>query len=143
MTAETRSTVRVQHRFSAPAETVFDAWLNPSTAGKFLFATKAGEMVRVEIDPHVGGSFIFVDRRGGEDIEHVGQYLEISRPRRLVFSFAVPKYWNEHTRVSIDIAPMNTECQLTLLHENVLTDYADRTQSGWGEILNALERELG
>jgi uncharacterized protein YndB with AHSA1/START domain len=84
-----------------------------------------------------------VDRRDGEDIEHVGEYLEIDRPRRLVFTFAVPKFSTENTRVTVDIVPLDTGCELTLTHEGVLPDYAARTESGWGKILDALAATLG
>src|SRR5262249_39504198 len=67
-----RVTVRVTHRFTASPERVFDAWLDPAKAAKFLFATPTGRMVRAEIDPRVGGTFAFVDRRDGEDVEHTG-----------------------------------------------------------------------
>src|SRR5260221_5227100 len=98
-------TVRVTRRFDAPPERVFDAWLDPETAAKFLFATPTGRMVRAEIDARVGGKFAFVDRRDGEDIEHIGEYLEITRPRRLAFAFAVPQFSSQRTTVSIDIVP--------------------------------------
>ncbi|MDP9253784.1 MAG: SRPBCC domain-containing protein [Verrucomicrobiota bacterium] len=87
-------------------------------------------MVRVEIDAGVGGAFVFVDRRDGEDIEHIGEYLEIDRPRRIVFSFSVPKYSQESTRVTIDIVPLETGCELTLNREGVLPEYMSRTQQG-------------
>jgi uncharacterized protein YndB with AHSA1/START domain len=142
MTPDARPIVRVTHRFNASAERVFDAWLDPRTAGRWLFATATGQMVRVEIDARVGGRFIMVDRRAGEDIEHCGEYLDIDRPRRLVFTFAVPKYSSEATRVCIDIMPRETGCELTLTHEGVLPDYADRTQAGWTEILARLATVL-
>jgi uncharacterized protein YndB with AHSA1/START domain len=138
MSMENRRTVRVTHRFSASAELVFDAWLDPAKAGRFLFATPAGRMVRADIDARVGGSFVFTDRRDGEDIEHKGQYLEIDRPRRLVFTFAVPKFSTEATRVTIEIIPDGSGCELTLTHEGVLPDYAERTAGGWKMILETL-----
>lgn len=143
MNAESNVTVRVSRRFSASAERVFDAWLDPEKAGRWLFATPTGQMVRVEIDACVGGQFAFVDRRDGEDVEHVGEYLEIDRPRRLVFTFSVPKYSSVSTRVTIEIQPLGTGCALTLTHENVLPDYGTRTEAGWTMILDRLAEALG
>ena len=137
MTGET-ARVRVTRRFDASPERLFDAWLDPAKAGTFLFATPAGTMVRAEIDPRVGGTFCFVDRRDGEDVEHLGTYLEIERPRRLVFTFAVPKYSSATTRVTIEIVPLDTGCELTLTHDGVLQDYVERTESGWTKILEGL-----
>ena len=142
MTSESRAAVRVTRHFTAAPERVFDAWLDPATAGRWLFATPTGQMVRVEIEPRVGGRFIFTDRRDGQDVEHVGEYLEIDRPRRLVFSFGVPLYSAEMTRVTIEIAPTETGCDLTLTHEGVLPDYAERTADGWTMILDRLAGEV-
>jgi uncharacterized protein YndB with AHSA1/START domain len=137
-------TVKVSHRYRQSPETVFDAWLTPATAGGFLFATPQGTMVRAEIDPRVGGGFIFTDRRDGQDVEHVGEYLEIDRPRRLVFNFKVPAFSDQATQVAIDIAPAEGGgCNLTLTHDGVLPDYNERTVHGWTTILAKLEEKLG
>jgi uncharacterized protein YndB with AHSA1/START domain len=138
MTPETRATVRVTRRFDASPERVFDAWLAPQKARKFLFATPSGEMVRAEIDPRVGGSFLFVDRRDGVDVDHTGEYLEIDRPRRLAFTFSVPLYSAEITHVFIEIVPLDGGCELTLTHTGVLADWESRTRAGWGSILEQL-----
>jgi uncharacterized protein YndB with AHSA1/START domain len=124
MSNEPRVKVRVTRRFGASPERVFDAWFDAGTAGQWLFATASGQMVRVAIDARVGGAFAFVDRRDGEDIEHAGEYLEIERPRRIVFTFAVPKYSPDFTRVIVDIAPLATGCELALTHE-LHPDWAD------------------
>src|SRR5665647_1960637 len=118
MNTESSLTVQVTRYFEASPERVFDAWLDLQKAGKWLFATPSGQMVRVEIDARAGGSFLFVDRRDGEDVEHAGEYIE------------------ESTRVSIDIVPEGTGRRLTLTHKNVLPDYASRTQAGWTGILD-------
>lgn len=142
MTIAPSVTVRVSRRFPWPAERVFDAFLDPGVAGKFLFATPEGDMVRTDIDPRVGGRFSFTDRRDGEEVEHTGEYLEIDRPRRLSFRFAVPKYAPDMTRVTIEITPHADGCELVLTHEGVWADFAERTETGWGMILDALARVL-
>jgi uncharacterized protein YndB with AHSA1/START domain len=142
MASETGATVRIARHFEASAERVFDAWIDPHTAGRWLFATPTGEMLRVEIDARIGGTFIFVERRNAEDVEHIGEYLEIDRPRRLVFKFVVPKYSSVYTRVAIDIEPSRAGCDLTLVHEGILAEYVEQAQSGWKAILDALAANL-
>jgi uncharacterized protein YndB with AHSA1/START domain len=140
-----RAAVRVARRFEASPERVFDAWLDPGGAGKWLFATPDGQMVRVEIDARVGGRFVFVDRRAGEDVEHTGEYLEIDRPRRLVFDFKVPRFSDEATRIQVELVPAASGPESTLLelvHEGVFSEYAARTEEGWKGILEGLDRTL-
>ncbi len=137
-TAAATRILQVTRNFAASPERVFDAWLNPAIARRFLFATPTGEMVRVEIDARVGGKFLIVRRSDGEDVEHVGEYLVIERARRLVFIFAVPKFSTQFTQVTIEITPSADGCVLTLTHEGVLPEWAERTQQGWGMILTGL-----
>jgi uncharacterized protein YndB with AHSA1/START domain len=139
---ETGRTVQVTRTFAASPERIFDAWLNPEIARRFLFATPTGEMVRVDIDARVGGKFFIVRRTDGDEVEHVGEYLALERPRRLVFTFAVPKFSAVYTQVSIDIVPAGSGCTLTLTHEGVLPEWADRTQEGWEKILGSLDRSI-
>lgn len=141
-TATESKTLQITRSFNASPERVFDAWLNPAMAGRFLFVTPTGEMVRVEIDARVGGKFLIVRRTDGDDVEHVGEYLAIERPRRLVFTFGVPKFSAQFTQVTVVIAPATGGCTLTLTHEGVLPEWAERTQEGWGMILTGLDNAL-
>jgi uncharacterized protein YndB with AHSA1/START domain len=134
--------VKATHHFSASAERVFDAWLDPKTAGKWLFATPTGQMARLEIDARVGGRYVIVDRRSGEDVEHSGAYLEIDRPHRLVFTFGVPKYSPLLTKVTIEIVPSGSGCDLTLTHEGVPAEYLERNVEGWNGILGGLAKAI-
>lgn len=143
LTATPKVTVKVTRRLAASPERVFDAWIDPVRASRFLFKTPTGEMVRAEADARVGGAFNFTERRDGQDIAHVGEYLEIDRPRRLAFTFAVPKFSAEKTRVTIDIAAQGEGSTLTLTHAGVLPDWASRTETGWGMILDGMAATLG
>jgi uncharacterized protein YndB with AHSA1/START domain len=142
MTIETPGSLTVTRRFDSPAERVFDAWLDPATAGKFLFATPTGTMVRVDIDAQVGGAFNITDRRDVGDVEHVGTYMEIDRPRRLAFTFSVPKYSTVVTRVALELKPLPTGCELTLTHADILPEWLESSKEGWGKILDSLARVL-
>jgi uncharacterized protein YndB with AHSA1/START domain len=140
-TTETR-VLRVSRSFDASPERVFDAWLDPATAGKWLFATPTGQMVRLEIDARPGGSFLIVERRDGEDVEHKGEYVELDRPSRIVFTFAVPRYSSLVTRVELDLVSAGSGCDLTLTHEGVLAEWASSTEAGWRGILDGLAASL-
>ena len=72
----------------------------------------------------------------------VGQPLR-DRPRRLVFTFGVPKFAKEFTRVSIDLKALPTGCELTLTHEGVLPEWLEQSKEGWGMILDSLAASLG
>jgi uncharacterized protein YndB with AHSA1/START domain len=134
----------VTHTYEAAPERVFDAWLDPAVARYFLFATPGGEMIRAETDPKVGGKFTFVDRRAEMgDVLHTGEYLEIDRPRRLAFTFGVPQFNPDFTRVTLDFAPTASGgCALTLTHSDVPAEWADRSKEGWGKIIASLEGAL-
>lgn len=135
----------VTRQFTASAERVFDAFLDPAKAGQFMFATETGKMVRVAIDARVGGSYAFVDRRDGEDVAHEGEYLEIKRPQRLVFTLRVTKYSSDTSTVIIDITPRGAGCEVKL-SQTVPKQYAERVkqiESGWGMILDHAATVIG
>ncbi len=146
--------VRLAHRYSAPAERVFDAWLTPSQASRFLFATRTGNVMQCEINPVVGGGFVVTDRRplaDGEesvfDAVHRGNYVTIDKPRLLVFNFVVASYADDTTQVTLEFSAQGANgCEITLTHE--LGDSEEAlamqavTRKGWAQMLATLEREL-
>jgi uncharacterized protein YndB with AHSA1/START domain len=133
----------VTREFSAAPERVFDAWLDPRDAARFLFATPEGEMLTCEIDARVGGRGLIVERRASGDARHRIQFEAIERPHRLVFLFSAdPAEEGQWTRVSIDIVPSHAGCTLTLTHEMdpAWAAYEDQTRKGWTMILESLGR---
>jgi len=130
--------LRVARRYGMLPARVFDAWLDPAIARRWLFATASRPLDYAEIDARVEGSFYFVERRDGEITEYSGKYIEIVRHRRLVFMLSTEKYLHVKTRVKVEITPLMTGCQLTLTHENVPRDCARHTRNRWTGILYGL-----
>jgi uncharacterized protein YndB with AHSA1/START domain len=133
--------LQVRRRFDASPERVFDAWLEPEIARRWIFSDRDSEIVSAAADARVGGSFSFVRRSRDGDLEHVGEYLEIDRPRRLVFTFAVPAISPEYDRVTIDIVRLDKGCELTLTSEmtpEIFAEWGEQTREGWTKMLAAL-----
>jgi uncharacterized protein YndB with AHSA1/START domain len=119
-------TVRVSRQLSATPECVFDAWLDPVTAGSFLFATEAGEVMRAEIDSRVGGRFRFVRREKGAEVWRAGEYIAIDRPHLLAFSLSDNARAPTDDRVIIELASVGLGSLLVLTHEMGLERYTER-----------------
>jgi uncharacterized protein YndB with AHSA1/START domain len=139
--------VSVARYFDAPPERLFDAWLDPEMIGKWMFgpALREEEVLRIVVDARVGGSFSFLVRRQGQEVDHVGKYREIDRPRRLVFTWGVAGDSEDESLVVIEIVPQGDGAELILTHEMdpKWADYASRTEAGWTKMLGALEAALG
>jgi uncharacterized protein YndB with AHSA1/START domain len=131
------ASVRVSRRVGAAPERVFDALLNAAEAGTVLFA---GDAVSSEVDARVGGGFRVVRHRAGEQVEYSGEYLEIDRPHRLVFSLFIERYAQRDDRVIIEIAPLAAQSLLVLTHELSLPNPAHRSriQREWSIVLGRL-----
>lgn len=146
MNDPSRISVQVKKTFSVPPERVYDAWLDPGLIGKWMMGPELRdeETVHLRVDPQVGGEFSFLVRRGGIEIDHIGTYRELDRPRRLVFTWGIAGESVDESTVHIEITANSAGCELSLTHEMDVkwAEYADRTQAGWTTMLNALGRIL-
>jgi len=111
-------TVRMSRQFNASPERLFDAWLQPACFATFLLADAAdGQVLRAHVEPRVGGRFLVAARRDGAAVELRGEYLEIERPERLVFSLAGLDDRCAQDCVTVELAELGRGCLLVLLHE--------------------------
>jgi uncharacterized protein YndB with AHSA1/START domain len=127
--------------FKAPPERVYDAVLDPGMIRRFMFGPllREEEILHIRNAPEVGGAFSFKVRRGAVEIDHIGEYLELDRPRRIAFTWAVAP--DRHgSKVVIDIEPTKEGCRLTLTHELApgWEKFADQARGSWEKMLGVL-----
>jgi uncharacterized protein YndB with AHSA1/START domain len=136
----------VLHRFAASAERVFDACLDPAWVGRWMFGPNVREekIVRLTLEARVGGRFSFVVERQGTQVDHVGEYLAIDRPRLLAFTWATRDSSADTSRVIIEITPGDSGCDVKLTHVMGAqwSAFVDRAAGSWAKMLDALERAI-
>ena len=136
----------VSQQFAASAERVFEAWLDPAWIGRWMFGPgiRDEQVVRLAVEPRVGGKFSFVVDRQGVEIDHVGEYLELDRPRLLVFTWGTRDSLPNTSRVVVELLPNDRGCELTLTHV-MNADWAtfvDKAAGSWRKMLEALAGTL-
>ncbi|MBI1188435.1 MAG: SRPBCC domain-containing protein [Alphaproteobacteria bacterium] len=145
--------IRIERRFDVSPERLFDAWVDPGIARRWLFTSPDSETNATDLDPKVGGVWRVTDRRGGVDYAAHGEYLAIDRPHRLVFTMTMPQFSSDIDRITIEIRPDGDGAVLTLLHESAPIDTLtkpedwgpkgqDQMKDGWGKMFDGLARLL-
>jgi uncharacterized protein YndB with AHSA1/START domain len=137
----------VEGLFSVPAERIFDAFLDTQLIGRFMFGPeiRAEEIVSLQNEPRVGGTFSYIVRRQGKTFDHTGEYVEIDRPHRLVFTWTVKEDpSNTQSRIVIEIVPIIDGCELTLTHEmpRGQEDFVEKSKVAWGKMIDKLTEIL-
>ena len=127
----------VERIISGPIEDVFDAWLDPASIRQWM---KPGPMALSDatINPVIGGKYALTFTGDGKVIPHEGEYREIARPHRLVFTWKSAGAGD--TVVTIAFARVaDRRTKVTLTHEQFVSEGArDGHRSGWGGILEKL-----
>ena len=145
-----RIEARASRHFSATAERVCDAWLDPEKVRIWMAASLksfglAGDICRIEIDARVGGKYFFSDMRDGTEARHWGTYRELDSPRKLVFTWIVDESEEaDPSVVTITFKSDREGCTATIVHEMDAqwADYVSQTESGWTRMLEAVDRFL-
>lgn len=87
VTMPSEEEIRMTRVFDAPRELVFDVMSKPEHIKRWWGCLGEGYSVPVcEVDLRVGGKWRFVNRHPSGEAEFYGEYREISRPDRIVFT---------------------------------------------------------
>jgi uncharacterized protein YndB with AHSA1/START domain len=136
--------VTVRREIAAPADDLFDAWLDAQSLGTWLRPSGVRE-TRAETDPRVGGAFRIVMVDDESSMEHTGTYREIDRPRRLVFTWSSPATRFRDSIVTVTFEPSSDGSTVIEINQLGLPDEEARAghHAGWSDALRELERNVG
>ena len=137
-------TVTLNKTIQAPIEKVFDAWLNPKTLSKFMMPMPGMPASDVESDAREGGSFTIIMHVGEDKLPHTGEYLEINRPDKLVFTWASHRSVDNST-VTLNFTKIDdNKTNISLSHVKFIDEAARSDhEGGWGNILDKLNEIMG
>lgn len=136
--AITTAAVVVRRTIAAPADVLFDAWLDPEALAIWMRPGTIQTTV-ARLDPRVGGRYEIVMQGPTETFPHAGVYRVIDRPRRLVFTWISRGTGNEETIVTVDFIASGDGTEVVVTHE-LLSDSAQPSHGqGWTSGLARLD----
>ena len=129
----------IERLIPAPPRAVFDAWLDREALQRFMCGGPGVRVTRAECDPRVGGKFLIVMNVEGHDLPHRGEYLEIRRYERIVFTW-LSHLAGEGSRVTLTFAEApRRQTKLTLEHVGLASEEIRAMHDmGWSHILTEL-----
>lgn len=119
----------INRTFDAPIDLMFEMWTDPKHFSQWLAPT-GFTMSFLRADIKEGGStFYYMSNAGQSELYGRAQYLEISRPRRIVYT---QQFCDEHENISRHpLAPVWPETALTTVELVAETEDTTRVTVTW------------
>jgi uncharacterized protein YndB with AHSA1/START domain len=135
----TGATVQIRRRVQATADQIFDLWTKPDLMVRWMSPYPGAVDCKAKSDLRTGGAFSLVMSSADSSREVSGTYVEVDRPRKLVFTWVGPLTNNMNTLVTVELTPRGDETDLVLTHERLpTTAIVEGHTRGWGHILDHL-----
>jgi uncharacterized protein YndB with AHSA1/START domain len=141
------STLRLERTYDASPEEVFDAWTNPEVLRRWWASEPDFKTPVAEVDLRVGGSYRLSMQSPAGALHTVrGEYREVSRPARLVYTWA----WEEadgstghESTVTVSFQPAGERTAVVIEHTDLPSaESRDRHGVGWEGCLESLRRNV-
>jgi len=135
----TGGSVQIRRRVRATAEEIFELWTKPDLMARWMSPFPGAVDCKASSDLRPGGAFSLVMTSQDASREVFGTYVQIDRPRKLVFTWVGPLTNNVNTLVTVELTPSGDETDLVLTHERLPTSaIVEGHTRGWGHILDHL-----
>jgi uncharacterized protein YndB with AHSA1/START domain len=136
-------TVTVKRKIAAPAQQIFEAWLDPISLAEWMRPCSSGTMrSTVKVDAREGGAFEIVMHVPSGPVRHTGIYQTIDAPRRLVFTWNSPHAGQQDSLVTVELRPDGQSTEVVITHERLPEAALAGHTGGWTEILESLAQKI-
>lgn len=130
--------LRLEREFPATPEEVFDAWTNPEVLARWWAARPNWTSPGCEVDLRVGGRYVLRMRDDESGDVHVvgGEYREVERPRRLVYTWCWEGSEGLHpghvSLVAVEFVASGGGTIVRLVHTGLASEQSqERHRLGW------------
>ena len=131
--------VTVSRTIPAPAENVFDVWMDPKSPGGPWFGAD-----RVILNAVVDGLFYLAVKHEGRTWPHFGRFVEIERPHKVEYTWMSEGTQGVESVVTVTFEPRGDQTEVTLRHTGVPDDEMGRRhEQGWTWVLSMLAERFG
>ena len=138
--------LRLERTFKAPARVVFDAWTSAEVLRRWWPAGPDWDTPVAEVDVRVGGRLRLVMRSpDGQEFGGGGEYVEITPPDRLVFTWRWDGDWAEGAQVvEVDfVEQANGTTTVVMTNRGLEDEESQRShRDGWQASFDNLDRVL-
>lgn len=140
---KTEVSLEIRRVIKAPRDRVYAAWTDPEQLRQW-FGPENVRTREIVAQTWVGGKFRWdLINPEGEEMTVEGEYRELQRGRKIVFTWQWQddENWENHNSiVTIELADAADGTEVRLLHERLPSeDSRDRHNEGWTSLLNKLE----
>lgn len=127
---------RLERTFAGSPEELFDAWTNPEVLTRWWGAEPTWTSPGCDVDLRVGGRYVLRMLDDDGELHAVaGEYREIDRPRRLVYTWCWERGGGPPVgHVSLVSVEFHADGELTtvVLEHSGLSSEESRRNHGWG-----------
>ena len=151
MSTETSSadstSLRLERTYDATADEVFDAWTNPDVLRRWWVVDPAWRTSVADVDLRPGGRYRLSMEDPASGTTHTvgGEYLEVERPERLVYTWQ----WEDAgdaahvSTVAVRFIGDGERTTVVLEHTGLESpESRDRHEHGWKACLESLQKRV-
>jgi uncharacterized protein YndB with AHSA1/START domain len=134
---ESKKTIefKFERTIPAPADEVYDAWLNPKIPGNPW--NMADKLI---LDPKVDGFFYWLIN----GTAHYGLFTAIERPGRIQHTWVSPNTLGEESTLTVTFQKKGENTLMTLVHSSLPdTDAGRGHEAGWNYFLGIFLEQFG